>query len=172
MRSVFHQRAVGPGTRQRGAISPGYAFLTRRRFARLELAPAQSSSVLIPCRSICGYLQWYGYPSNYNNTFDDPALRFLLGYHYGYLGYTKQAVQELDKALDLEPRALGSQKLRDLFARQAGLPARPPADIQPRLPGAFPTPPGTAPPTFPAQPPNGTAPPVLPADPSVPGSPT
>jgi hypothetical protein len=56
---------------------------------------------------------------------DDPAIRFLLGYHFGYLGYPKQAVRELDKALDLQPKDLGAQKLRDIFAVQAGLPARP-----------------------------------------------
>jgi hypothetical protein len=56
---------------------------------------------------------------------DDAALRFLLGYHFGYLGYPKQATRELDKALDLQPKDLGSQKLRDIFAVQAGLPSRP-----------------------------------------------
>ncbi len=61
---------------------------------------------------------------------ENPALRFLLGYHFGYLGYPKQAVRELDKALDLQPQDLGSQKLRDIFAVQAGLPARAPAAPQ------------------------------------------
>jgi tetratricopeptide (TPR) repeat protein len=56
---------------------------------------------------------------------DDPAMRFVLGYHFGYLGYPKQAVAELDKALALQPKDLGSQELRDIFAVQAGLPARP-----------------------------------------------
>jgi tetratricopeptide (TPR) repeat protein len=55
---------------------------------------------------------------------DDAAMRFLLGYHFGYLGYPKQAVAEFDKALDLQPKDLGSQKLRDIFAVQAGMPAR------------------------------------------------
>ncbi len=55
---------------------------------------------------------------------DDAAMRFLLGYHFGYLGYPKQAVVEFDKALDLQPKNLGSQKLRDIFALQAGMPAR------------------------------------------------
>jgi hypothetical protein len=47
-----------------------------------------------------------------------------LGYHFGYLGYMRQAVTELDKALDLQPKDLGSQKLRDLFAQQAGIAPR------------------------------------------------
>ena len=73
---------------------------------------------------------------------DDPAIRFLLGYHFGYLGYPQQAVRELDKALDLQPKDLGAQKLRDIFAVQAGLPARPhtateqpPATNPPPAPG-------------------------------------
>jgi tetratricopeptide (TPR) repeat protein len=56
---------------------------------------------------------------------DDPTMRFVLGYHFGYLGYPKHAIAELDKALDLQPKDLGSQNLRDIFAAQAGLPARP-----------------------------------------------
>ncbi len=66
---------------------------------------------------------------------DDPALRFLLGYHFGYLNYPKQAVEELDKALDVEPRDAGAEKLRGIFAKQGGLPARPatpPAGIKTR----------------------------------------
>ena len=70
---------------------------------------------------------------------DNPALRFLLGYHFGYLGYPKQAVRELDKALDLQSQDLGSQKLRDIFAVQAGLPARAPAAPQ-RAPAQPPQP--------------------------------
>jgi tetratricopeptide (TPR) repeat protein len=97
------------------------------------------------------YSQLYGNVADYSNQLkalekartakpDDPALRFLLGYHFGYLGYPKQAVQELDKALDLQPKDLGSQKLRDMFAVQAGVPVRPSAagtegtNIRPQVP--------------------------------------
>lgn len=69
---------------------------------------------------------------------DDPAMRLVLGYQFGYLGHPKHAVAELDKALELQPKespspAMGPQKLvarelRDLFATQAGLPARPSFD--------------------------------------------
>ncbi len=55
---------------------------------------------------------------------DEPAMRFVLGYHFGYLGYPKHAVVELDKALDLQPQDQGSQQLRDIFALRSGLPAR------------------------------------------------
>jgi hypothetical protein len=74
-------------------------------------------------------------------------LRFLLGYHFGNLGYPTQAVRELDKAMDLQPQDLGSQKLRDMFASQAGLPARP-HTAPDQTPGA--PPPGTSPDSPPA----------------------
>ena len=39
----------------------------------------------------------------------DAALRFLLGWHYGYLGYPKQAVRELNKTVELAPSGLLSR---------------------------------------------------------------
>jgi len=47
---------------------------------------------------------------------DDPALRFLLGYHFGFLGHREPALRELDKAIALEPQDQGSKKLREMFA--------------------------------------------------------
>ncbi len=101
------------------------------------------------------YTQLYGNIEDYTNQVraaekardsqpDDGAIRFLLGYHFGYLNYPKQAVRELDKALDVEPRDVGSQKLRDLFAKQAGIAPRAPAAAQD--PAAQPDPAGPAPP--------------------------
>lgn len=49
---------------------------------------------------------------------DDPALRFLSGYQYGFLGHRDQAVRELDKALQLQPQDQGAKKLREMFAAQ------------------------------------------------------
>ncbi|MCA9093946.1 MAG: hypothetical protein KDA68_10695 [Planctomycetaceae bacterium] len=46
---------------------------------------------------------------------DDPALRFLLGYHYGYLGYPTEAVRELDKGLSIVPEDELAEKMRDGF---------------------------------------------------------
>jgi tetratricopeptide (TPR) repeat protein len=46
---------------------------------------------------------------------DSPALRFLLGYHYGYLGYPRQAVQELDVAVKLNSHDTIASQLRDLM---------------------------------------------------------
>ncbi len=43
-------------------------------------------------------------------------LHLLLGYHFGYLGYPKQAVGELEKAVELAPRDQIAQRLaRGLF---------------------------------------------------------
>ena len=56
---------------------------------------------------------------------DAPELRFLLGYHYGYLGYPKEAVRELDKALEMAPQDELARKLRAQFA--TGVKSQPPA---------------------------------------------
>jgi tetratricopeptide (TPR) repeat protein len=48
---------------------------------------------------------------------DSPSLRFLLGYHYAYLGYPQQALRELDKGIALAPKDEMAQKLRE---KQAG----------------------------------------------------
>ena len=49
---------------------------------------------------------------------DDETLRFLLGYHFGFLGYPRQAVTELDQALALQPNDASAKHLRDVFAAQ------------------------------------------------------
>jgi tetratricopeptide (TPR) repeat protein len=58
---------------------------------------------------------------------NDPALRFLLGFHFGYLGYPKQAVRELNQAVELEPRDPAARRLHDLFAQKIGAPMVGPA---------------------------------------------
>jgi len=46
---------------------------------------------------------------------DDLAVRFLLGYQYGFLGYPKEAIEELDKVLKLAPKDEVAKKLRELM---------------------------------------------------------
>ena len=46
---------------------------------------------------------------------DDPGLRFLLGYHYGFLGFPKEAVTQLEKCVSLSPEDDMAQKLLTLF---------------------------------------------------------
>ena len=49
-------------------------------------------------------------------TEDSPGKRFLLGFHYGYLGYPKEAVRELDKAIEQNPKDKLAGELRNLMA--------------------------------------------------------
>jgi uncharacterized protein YjbJ (UPF0337 family)/Flp pilus assembly protein TadD len=78
------------------------------------------------------YKQLYGNIGDYTNQLRalekardakpaDSALRFLLGYHFGYLGHPKQAVRELDKTLELNAKDQGARKVRDVFAAKLGL---------------------------------------------------
>ncbi len=62
---------------------------------------------------------------------DDPALRFLLGYHYGFLGYPKNALQQLDKCVELAPKDEISQKLQQRMKEL----------LAPKAPGPVPVPP-------------------------------
>jgi cytochrome c-type biogenesis protein CcmH/NrfG len=51
---------------------------------------------------------------------NDPAARFLLGYHYGYLGFFKQSMEQLDKAIRIEPRdEMAKQLLNEIKNRRS-----------------------------------------------------
>lgn len=56
----------------------------------------------------------------------DPALRFLAGFHYAYLGYPKESIDQLDKGLKIAPRDEMARQLRDEM--QAKLP-KPAAEV-------------------------------------------
>jgi tetratricopeptide (TPR) repeat protein len=51
---------------------------------------------------------------------DDPAMRFLLGFHFGYLNYPQEAVRELSEAVRLEPRDPAARRLHDVFGAKTG----------------------------------------------------
>jgi hypothetical protein len=55
---------------------------------------------------------------------DSPGMNFLLGYEYGYLGYPKQAVDELDKTIAAVPQDQAARFLRNQLAEKAGLSTR------------------------------------------------
>jgi tetratricopeptide (TPR) repeat protein len=56
----------------------------------------------------------------------DPALRFLAGYHYAYLGFRKEAVDQLDRALKVSPRDELAKELRKATVDSlAKIPERP-----------------------------------------------
>jgi Flp pilus assembly protein TadD len=83
----------------------------------------------------------------------DPALQFLLGYHYGFLGYPRQAEAVLKRATELAPQDPLAKRLHELM--QAKLPAAP----------ALPTQPGAeAPAAESGQAPSAPTPPQAPAD--------
>jgi hypothetical protein len=90
--------------------------------AGMQMLPEDKWGVVVS-----NYSQLYGNIQDYTDQLkalekardakpDSPALRFLLGFHFGYLGYPKQAVKELDKGLTLAPKDLGARKIRDIFA--------------------------------------------------------
>ncbi len=130
---------------------------------------------------VSNYTQLYGNVQDYTDQIralekardakpDSPALRFLLGFHFGYLGYPKQALRELDKALTLAPKDLGSRKVREIFALK--VPDAPPAPAAPAddaAPGAG-QPPADAkpalPPGAPLENPTQTPPPAETGTPS------
>ena len=64
---------------------------------------------------------------------DDPALRFLLGYHYGFLGYPAEAVKQLEKCVKLAPQDESARKLLRVFeeklpkSKESPGPSNPPA---------------------------------------------
>ena len=49
----------------------------------------------------------------------------MLGYEYGYLNFPKQASQELDKTLQLNPKDAFAATLRNQFGAKVGLAAVP-----------------------------------------------
>ena len=76
---------------------------------------------------VTNYSQLYGNVQDYTNQLkalekardakpDSPALHFLLGFQFGYLGYPKNAVKELDRTLTVAPKDLGAFKIRAVFA--------------------------------------------------------
>jgi hypothetical protein len=67
----------------------------------------------------------------------DPALRFLAGFHYAYLGFAQQAIDQLDKTLKLAPRDEMARQLRDELRGKLGgnsVPPLPPAPATPQGP--------------------------------------
>lgn len=62
----------------------------------------------------------------------NPALRFLAGYHFAYLGFNKQALEQLAEGLEIAPRDEMARQLRDLLQNKVAKPELlPPArDLQ------------------------------------------
>ena len=75
------------------------------------------------------------YPDSYNYTLqlralekalkekpDDPAQRFLIGYHLAYLGFYRPALVQLDHAIELNPEDQTAKDLREETAERAARP--------------------------------------------------
>ncbi|MGD9720660.1 MAG: tetratricopeptide repeat protein [Pirellulales bacterium] len=92
--------------------------------AAMQMLPEDKWGVVVS-----NYAQLYGNTQEYTDQLkaleqardkqpDAAALRFLLGFQFGYLGYPKHAVRELDAGMNLVPTDFGARKVRDLFAKQ------------------------------------------------------
>ena len=68
---------------------------------------------------------------------NDPALRFLLGFHYGNSDRVADAMRELNKLVQLQPKDQLGRKLRDLMAdKTLPLPRRQATSMSVRIPTA------------------------------------
>ena len=96
------------------------------------------------------YTQLYGNQADYANQLhalelardakpESPALHFLLGFHYGFGDRKQDAIRELDKAVQLEPRNKGRDSpprpVQRQAARASGPAAGRPGAPQPQFPG-------------------------------------
>ncbi len=75
---------------------------------------------------------------------ENPALRFLTGFHYAYLGFPKEAVDQLDRGLKIAPRDEMAKQLRDEMQAKLSKPVSPrPAPSALETPQAMSRPLGT-----------------------------
>ena len=59
---------------------------------------------------------------------NDAGLRFLAGYHYGYLGFYKQSMEQLERVMQIEPRdEVAKQLLEEIKGKFRGNDSLPPA---------------------------------------------
>ncbi len=59
---------------------------------------------------------------------NDAGLRFLAGYHYGYLGFQKQSIEQLERVIQIEPRdEVARQLLEEIKSKSSRQESLPPA---------------------------------------------
>jgi tetratricopeptide (TPR) repeat protein len=115
----------------------GQALFATGNFAEAAGA-TQSAMSMLPKDKwgvvVQNYKDLYGRPQDYTDQLraletavkdkpNDPALRFLAGFHYGYLGYPQQAIDQLDKAVQFQPRDEAAKKLRDEMRAKLEVPS-------------------------------------------------
>jgi Flp pilus assembly protein TadD len=93
--------------------------------AAMGMMPAEQWGVVVQ-----NYTELYGNAQDYVDQWkalekavkekpDDPAVRFLTGFHYGFMGYPADAVKQLDKLVELAPKDQMGKRLRDMMAERA-----------------------------------------------------
>lgn len=142
---AFRHALVDDPTNGAYVMLLGQALFASGQYDEAAGATQQATTMLPPDKwgtVIANYKELYGNIQNYTDQLraiekarderpDDPAIRFLLGWHYGYLGYPKRAVRELNKTLELAPKDEVAKKVRDAIAEKlpkSDLPAAPPAE--------------------------------------------
>jgi len=87
--------------------------------AAMQMAPKEHWGVVVK-----NFRELYGNPRDYTTHLralekaeaekpNDPAMRFLAGFHYAYLGYPVESIDQLDKGLKFAPRDEMAKQLRD-----------------------------------------------------------
>jgi len=87
--------------------------------AAMQLIPKDQWGVVVS-----NFRELYGRPADYATQIralekaeadkpNDPALRFLAGFHYAFLGYPQQAIDQLDKGLKIAPTDEMAKQLRE-----------------------------------------------------------
>ncbi len=101
--------------------------------AAMQMLPKEHWGVVVK-----NFRELYGNPLDYTTHLralekaqgekpDDPAMRFLAGFHYAYLGYPKESIDQLDKGLKIAPRDEMAKQLRDEMQAKLPKPAAPAA---------------------------------------------
>lgn len=105
--------------------------------AAMRLLPkSEWGAVVIRYRSMYGKttdytLQLRALEKAIANKPNEPALRFLAAYHFGYLGFVKQSIEQLDHVIQYEPRDELARQLLDEMNNKLT-----PADSIPMVPPA------------------------------------
>lgn len=100
--------------------------------------------------TIRGYRNLYGNQQDYTKQLrvlekavqekpDNPAVHFLAGFHYAYLGFTKQSIEQLDLVLKLVPNDEFSSQLKAELQGSSGNKSAEPNEAIPVNPVKIPT---------------------------------
>jgi len=113
------------------ALLTGQALFAVGKFDEAAGVVQRGMSVLPEDRwgeAVSNYRQLYGNSSDYRDQLkaleraskqkESAAIEFLLGYQYAYLGFPREAVRELDKAIAINPDDRLANRLRQIMAER------------------------------------------------------